>query len=107
MSAVRELLPQGKEKDDDQPMKMASNKKIKEFADRIMKKMADRDNLNADIKGEYDLADSQGIDRKALKTAIKHKYSKSATATDEHKTTVNAYLHALGELPLFATGNLH
>lgn len=79
--------------------KMASNKEIKEFSDRILKLQEERDNISADIRSTYDAAADKGIDRKALKSVVK---IVKKGLSDEDKVTVNAYLKALGELPLFA-----
>ena len=77
----------------------ASKTEIKDAATRILKKIGEREKINADIRGEYDAAADKGIDRGALRDAIKEHKNKKP---DEHKTTVNAYLKALGDGPLFA-----
>ena len=99
--AVRELL---KQEDDGFAGKIASNKEIKEMVSRILKLKEEADNINADIKSVYDAANDKGIDRAALKQVVK---LRRKDVSDEHKQTVNAYLNALGDLPLFATPALN
>ena len=84
--------------------KIASNKEIKENVARILKLMEERDNISADIKSVYDSAHDKGIDRTALKQVVK---LRRKDVSEEHKQTVNAYLNALGDLPLFATPALN
>lgn len=88
-----------KNPDEEAVQKMASNVDVKKHADRIMKLQSDMDDIRADIKSEYDAADNAGIDRKALKLAIKHK---GKPVPDDTKMLTNRYLKALGQLPLFA-----
>ena len=59
--------------EDNEPVKMASNTDVKKYVDRIMKLQSDMDETRSDIKSEYDSASNAGIDRKALKLAIKDK----------------------------------
>jgi len=94
---VKDVL---KPSDDGFAGKIASNKEIKEYVDRIMKLKEEADNINADIKSVYDAANDKGIDRTALKIVVK---LRRKDVSEEHKQTVNAYLNALGDLPLFAT----
>lgn len=85
--------------------KIAGNKEIKAFAERILKKREELDNLRADVRSEYDAAADKGIDRKALREVVNCK--RGQMASEEHKDTVNRYLQALGELPLFALPAVH
>lgn len=95
--AARDIL---KQEDDGFAGKIASNKKVKETVERILKLKEESANINADIKSAYDAAANEGIDRAALKAVVK---MRAKDVSEEHKVTVNSYLKALGDLPLFAT----
>lgn len=83
----------------DEAVRIASNVDVKKFSDRILKLHSEMDDLRADIKGEYDAASNAGIDRKALKLAIKEK---KKPVPVEEKRLANSYLEKLGQLALFA-----
>jgi len=92
-------------KDDGVAGKIAGNKDIKEAVENILKKREELDNLRADVRALYDAAADKGIDRKALKAVVEFK--RGQMASEEHKSDVNTYLKALGELPLFAVASVH
>jgi uncharacterized protein (UPF0335 family) len=94
MSKARDILnePQSAHK-------VAGDTDIKKGVERLLKLTEEMDNLKADLKAVYDEYADKGVDRRALKTVVK---LKRKDMSEEHKNTVNAYLRALGELPLFA-----
>jgi len=72
---------------------------VKSFAARVITLETEKKTLTEDIKAVYDEAKKDGIDKKALKEAIKIK----RTEVDlSHMSKVNTYLEALGEYPVFA-----
>lgn len=85
--------------------KIAGNGEIKAAVERILKKREELDQLRADVRGEYSSAADKGIDTKALKEVVE--FRRGQMASEEHKTTVNLYLNALGELPLFSVPAVH
>lgn len=101
--AARDIL--SKDENDAVVGKIAGNKDIKSAVESILKKREDLDNLRADVRALYDAAADKGIDRKALKAVVEFK--RGQMASEEHKSDVNRYLEALGELPLFAVAALH
>ena len=78
--------------------------KLKTSINRIEAAIEKAALANAAVKDEYARAENAGFDKKALKAAIKHRGN---TAGEEHRITVNAYMKALGELPLFAVAEVH
>ena len=80
--------------------KIVGDKEVKSYVKRILRLKEEADNINADIKSVYDEAADKGLDRSALKTVVK---ISRKDVSEEHKQTVNAYLNAIGDLPLFAT----
>lgn len=101
MASPRDVLKPG---DEGYAGKIAGNKEIKEAVERIIKLKGEMADLASDIKGVYDLAADKGIDRKALKAVVK---IRTNDVGEEHKQTVNSYLKALGDLPLFAATDIH
>jgi uncharacterized protein (UPF0335 family) len=63
-----------------------------------MKLRSEMDDIRSDIKGEYDAASNAGLDRKALKLAVKQL---AKPVPDEEKQLCNLYLQKLGQLELF------
>jgi len=109
--STRDVLNDSK-KDDGFAGKIAGNKQIKEYVDKILaarekadEKKEELDDLNGKTRSLYNDAKSKGIDTKALKKVVKQ--MRGEIDSDEHRNTVNAYLNALGEKPLFATPVSH
>lgn len=78
------------------------NTDVKSFAERIGRLEDEKQTLSEDIAAIYAEADESGLDKKALRQAIRVKRKETDLS---HKMKVNTYLEALGELPLFATYN--
>jgi len=77
---------------------------IKKAVERILALEEKKDQAVSDLKGAYDDAAEKGVDRRALKDVVK---LQKKTRSPEHMQTVNSYLKALGELPLFANMEIH
>lgn len=76
-----------------------SNVSVKEYVDRIGRLEDEKETLTTDIKEIYEEAHANGVDKKALRQAIR---AKRKEVDVEYKQKVNGYLEELGELPLFA-----
>jgi uncharacterized protein (UPF0335 family) len=86
---------------------------IPEVVEKILASREKADTIKDQLEEEkgrtrslYTEAKSKGLDTKALKKVVEIKRGK--VESDEHKATLNAYLKAMGELPLFASaGAVH
>ncbi len=76
-----------------------TNTDVKSYADRIGRLEDEKETLTLDINEVYKEAEANGIDKKALRQAMRAKRKEIDVA---HKIKVNEYLSDLGELPLFA-----
>lgn len=85
--------------DSNEPHKLANAGDVRKFVDRALKLEEEMDQIKADLKGLYDDAHDQGIDRKDLKIVVKHR---KKPMSFERRQGVNELLAKLGDLPLFA-----
>lgn len=85
--------------DSNETIKIPNSGDVRKFVDRALKLNEQLDQTKADLKGLYDDASDQGIDRKALKVVVNNR---KKPLSFEHKQEVNELLTKLGELPLFA-----
>lgn len=92
-----------RKKDEDQDNVIVNTGDVKEFAKRICLLEDEKDVLTQDINEIYSEADSKGLDKKALRQAIKAKRKEIEL---NHKKKVNEYLEALGEPTLFSINGL-
>lgn len=90
---------QAVENEDNEPRKIPNAGDVKNFVNRALKLHEALDQAKADLKGLYDDANDQGIDRKALKTVVANR---KKPLSFEHKQEVNELLSKIGDLPLFA-----
>ena len=84
---------------DGAPVKIANAGDVKKFIDRALKLEEQLDQDKADLKGLYDDAHEQGIDRKALKIVVKHK---KKPVSLELRQEVNDLFEKCGDQPMFA-----
>lgn len=82
----------------EQMPRILSNADVKKFSDRIISIENEKDTLLEDLKSIYEEADNVGIDKKALRVAIKISRKENDKS---HQKQVNTYLEIMGQLPLF------
>lgn len=76
------------------------NQQVISYAKRIESLETEKTNIAQDIKAVYEEAHANGVDKKALKIAIKAKQKEKDYVCMKK---VNQYLEAMGDLPLFAS----
>lgn len=84
---------------DTAPVKIPNSGDIKKYIERALKLEETLDQTKADLKGLYDDADNEGIDRKALKVVVKHK---KKPLSSNNRQEVNMLLEKVGDQPMFA-----
>jgi uncharacterized protein (UPF0335 family) len=80
------------------PRKLFNVAKVSKFANRIIALENEKETIAEDMKAVYEEAAEEGIDKKAMKVALKEKRKQIEKS---HKLKVNSYLEALGNPPLF------
>lgn len=75
-----------------------------EIAERYEAAVARKNDAAGEVNAILNEAQRAGIDRRSFKLAMKAKSSPMSTET---RSTTNAYLRALGDLPLFAQASQH
>lgn len=81
-------------KPEQEAKKIFNSGDAKAFIERALKLEEQMSQTKADMKGLYDDAHEQGIDRKALKIVVKHKKNPMSQAT---RAEVNEIMTKVGE----------
>lgn len=81
------------------PVKIPNSADVKKFVERALKLEEQLDQDKADLKGLYNDAHNQGVDRKALKIVVKHKKKPFSL---EVRQEVNELFEKCGDSPMFA-----
>ena len=75
-----------------------------EVTERYLAAVDRKNEAAGEVNAILNEAQRAGIDRRSFKLAVKAKTSPMSTET---RSTTNAYLRALGDLPLFAQASQH
>lgn len=92
-------MPKADQEDDNEARKIPNSGDVKKFVDRAIKLNESLDQTKADLKGVYDDASDQGIDRRALKVVVSHR---KKPISEEHRQEVNELQKKIGGTPIYA-----